>query len=57
MVERLENSDFYGFFVEVQTPDLDVARGNDAIGQLHEGLRQIASLPCGGTRSVAPADF
>ena len=42
VVERLENSDFYGTFAEVKAPDLDVPAGDDAIGQLHAALRQIA---------------
>ncbi len=44
VVERSENSDFYGLFVEVKAPDLDVAAGSDAIGQLHAALRKLSAL-------------
>jgi phosphate transport system permease protein len=42
-VERLESSDFYGVFSEVKAPDLDVPAGDDAIGLLHDALRQMAA--------------
>ena len=44
VVERVENSDFYGFFAEVQAPDLDVPAGDAAIGRLHDALRKMAAL-------------
>lgn len=43
VVERLENSDFYGFFAEIQAPDLGLPAGDDSIGQLHAALRKIAA--------------
>jgi phosphate transport system permease protein len=47
VVERLENSDFYGAFAEVKAPDLNVASADGAIGPLHEALRQIAARRAG----------
>ncbi len=49
VVERWENSDFYGVFAGVQAPDLaahglEVAAGNDSIGQLQAALRKMADL-------------
>ncbi len=46
VVERLENSDFYGALAEVQAPDLSVA-GVDSIGRLQDALRQIAARRAG----------
>jgi len=43
MVERMENSDFYGFFAEVRAPDLDVPAGDASIGQLQDALRKMAA--------------
>ncbi len=43
VVERLENSEFYGVFDEVRAPDLNVAAGDNSIGQLHAALRNAAA--------------
>ena len=43
VVERLEDSEFYGVFAAVDGPDLDLPAGDDAIGRLREALRQIAA--------------
>ena len=43
VVERLENSEFYGVFVEVKAPDLDLPTGDGSTGQLHAALGKIAA--------------
>ena len=44
VVERWENSDFYGMFDKVQAPDLDLAAGSDSFEQLQAALRKMAAL-------------
>ena len=57
VVERLENSDFYGIFAEVKAPDLDVPAGDDSIGQLHAALRKIAARRAAELATAAAADL
>ncbi|MGA2256834.1 MAG: phosphate ABC transporter permease PstA [Thermoguttaceae bacterium] len=47
LVERVESSDFYGFFAEVKASDLDLPDGNSSIGQLHDALRKMAARRAG----------
>jgi phosphate transport system permease protein len=43
VVERLENSDFYGYFAEIKAPDLNLSASAGTIGQLHVALREMAA--------------
>jgi phosphate transport system permease protein len=43
VVERLENSEFYGVLAELQLPELDVPATDDMVERLHAALRAIAN--------------
>ena len=51
VVERSENSDFYGTLADLRLPELDVPPAADPAGRLQAALRAIQQRRARGTRS------
>jgi phosphate transport system permease protein len=42
VIERVENSDFYGTLVDVQLPGIEIPAADDPLARLHSALRAVA---------------